>query len=1342
MKKLVITCTAVVLAVHAAFAAAAAGNCQAKAAGLKASQTVKLVNEWDSEDKEYTDSGVYYYKVTLAKGSAYSVWLSGGAVDEMSLDVYTDFEADYFTAFEHGETDDGIKYARLSNGDWDEDDPGRVTFYVCVSGDIGAQATLNTSASYMSFVPVGSEDNKLELAFAETQKTLNTTFLDGEYWMRARLTAGRLYRIRTTSGTAEDPILLDIAPASESSEDPDIIEDVRVATDTNNVAIVIEARSTDTYYFQATGGTNSNFTMTYELLKSRAVTAHPSTALTAANGRTATFIPGRRIASWDYADSIIDESLFSVTLAKGERCVVETSGAKDFLLMQLYDAKGTILAENESLDGKGYDVRTVIEATAAGTYYVGVCSSYLEPYQTSNYSQVTITARTVHPQDGNPDEWDALDDTVAGATGIEVLPGTSESSPSSGSKHGPHRLSANDWYDTFVVAARKDITYRIGFDFANSAETTPLLLFAEAFTLSGKNEKLVASDNIMPGRGASIEFTATANAAYYIRVSVAGTKGLEYPGYNVRAVAYTTSGAGLGMLTVNTFGTTQGTWSLGRENVKYPGGSSVLVSGEQTVKFARVNGFSTPAQQTVTVAAGATPTVVNAYYSDTSDPKDDTEKGATSWSLRNTETTLSRTLWPTDGADYFSIAGTDGYYYDIELRNITGDAVFSIYNDGKAIVENVTSVSQFTMPKMRAKYYLVVKHGTAAKVGGSYTLVGKFANVGAIKFSKTAVSVRENAASAVLTVNRTAKDGVSRVKYGTVAGTAKPGVDYIPQQGELVWENGDNKAKTITIKLIPDLVEYYDGSKSFKVQLKPFDKADLAEGEYQASIVGGDSCTVTLTEASRPGTTVASTYAAKAPKLATVKTEDVSLSTGTFYGVLAEDGGALVNGLPALASVTFTASTASPAALSAKVSIAGKTYSFSAKGWDEGADATVKTKVFELVQKVAGNIYTNVLKVTVREGSTTAANAWLEAGGTVELAMNVPDANNKSVQEDIRYVGEIYRSNAKIQGYLTSVTNFTGYYTVALAPSGVLPVDGIPSGNGYITLNIDNKGTVKVAGMLADGTTKPSVSVQAAALRPDEGSSNGYSMYVPIFVARSPYCFGGTLRLYANATGTVVVDSSAGLIWNNDNPAVNYYNEEGFRIHLDPVGGWYNTIINLQTYYLTWLFSVGSPDIMEFPTELLPSGYDFVAGVQPNETAVDLSGNVFSTPKRVLVKNGKLNALDVSINPCNVQVKLARATGLISGSFSLWGENGAGTAQKEISGFKHNGVVLLSRDDTSPLGDIVVGAGFCTVPVNLTDVNATTGRTTKRKWTYSAPFNIIGEDQGATDWYADDWGNP
>jgi hypothetical protein len=1342
MKKIlgVVICS---LAAALAFAGASTGNCQSKAVALKASQSVTLVNQWDSEWDEYYDSGVYFYKVTLTKNTPATIWISGGDAADMMLDVYTDFDSDYYTTFETGTTDDGsVQYARLRSDEWDEEDPSKVTFYVEVSGDIGMRADLFFSNSYQSFVPVGSADNPLALTFKENEQSTVQEFVEGDFYIESRLQAGRYYRVRTEGGTAESPFTVDV----DQGEDVDFLsfDDPAYSNDLSNASLIFSPSLSGTYTIDLSGGSNE-FKFVYQLLKNRTPAEHNPLELSAENGFSAEFVPGRQIASWDYGDDIIDEGLFAIKLAKGDRYVFETSGAVSELKMVLYNSKGEVFAENRTLDGTSQDVRTTLEAPAAGMYYIGVCDYFLEPYETVAGSSVTITATKIENAKGDPDEWDNLDDSNSGAAGLEALPGNEDSIPfADGSVHGPHRLSKSDWFDTFVIAARKGLTYRVGFEYADESVTSALSLNVSVYTLSGTREIPVVSDIVDPAEKGFFEITAEANTAYYIRCSVAEGNGLDYPDYNVRAVAYASEGADLGILKVNTMGAVGAEWSLDRETVKYPGGSSVLIAGEHTVKFYSVTGFTTPASENITVNAGTTPTVLNVYYSDKLDPKDDVAKTATSWTLKSTATEQVRTLWRNDPEDNFTFAAKDGEYYTFKLLNNTGDAVFSITNaEQGVVVENVTSVDKLALAGVKSKYYLTVKHANSDEPqDGSYTLSGFFSNVGAIKFAQNAVSAKENAASVKLTINRTAKDGLVRVKYGTVAGTAVPGVDYVAQNGVLEWKNGDNKAKTIEIKLIPDLVAHYEGNKDFSVQLKPFEEDELKDVEYPAQITS-DICVVTLTEVSSAGTTVESTYASKAVKLATVKTENVALETGTFYGVLAEDGFALTNGLPALASVTLTVSTKDPAALSAKVMLAGKTYNFKGTGW-ESDEGSVRKQTLSLVQKVANVTYTNTLTLAVNSGTTTNGVDWLAGVGSAELVMNVPDANNKGAQEDIRYAGSIYRYNDKVQDYLNVVTNFAGYYTVALAPRGVSVADGIPAGNGYITIKIDNKGGAKIAGKLADAKNSVSISAKACGIIADEESANGYSMYIPLYTAKNPMCFGGELRIFADKeSGNLVVDSSRTLVYKNDDPKFTYDNYEGFSMDIEPIGGWYDLLINLQTYYLTMQFAVETADVYELPLEAFTAGYNPVGGTQPTGAEVTLQGDAFATAKKSLFKNGNLYDLEGSINPCNVQVKLARATGLVTGSFSVWSESDDGLKQKEVTGFKHFGVLLPVRDSYASLGSEYAVLGYCTKSFNITNENPDTGKTVKHSWNFSAPFNIFGYDYGDIDWWADDWGiNP
>ena len=1341
-----------VLVPGVAFSAATLGSCESKARSLTASQKVSLVREWDEDNSEEGDDYVCFFKFTLSSYSSYSIWTDPDA--DVSLDVYTNND-DAFAEFECDTATDGTRYGRLGRSDWDEDDPDRVVYYVELRSKTnpGQSVALYAKDTYRSFEPVGSEDNRRNLAFSTSKKTERLGFLGGGYWMSASLLKNRIYRLYTTGGTEEQPIqfYLDEFVVSKQGDDETIVEydDPIPMTDTNNASVLFSPVSAGTCYFFVQGGTNANFSMTYQLLPARTASAHNPQELSAANSFTATFVPGREIASWEFGDTIIDEQLFSIKLGKDERWAFETKGAAVPLKMVLYGPDGASLYENTSFDGMSYDVRVAYKAPTAGTYYVGVCQSDLKPYDEVTGGSVTLTAKKVPARNGVPDAWDAKDDANSGASGLVVMPANRTSVPAEVDVdgHGWHALGVTDWADTFVIAARKDLTYVLSVSLEDPSWNGNTLR-ASVYTVDGSTTRTISTlGNINPGSAKPLTFTATTNAAYYVRLSVAEGQGLDYPNYKVHAIAYSASGSGLGILTVNTPGAPSAQWSVGAETVKYPSGSSILIGGKPTVKLWPISGYrATVATTNVSVRAGTAPTVVSVMYSDTFDTTDDTADGATALTIKNVSTVYAkRTLWANDPVDYFSFAGRDGCYYDFSLKDVEGDdVVFSIVNAEKGtMAKDVTSVSQLILPKTASQYYLSVKNGADATKFGGYSLSGKLANVGNIKFAKTALAVKEDAPSVVLTVNRTAKDGSVRVKYGTVAGTAKPGTDYIAQNGVLSWANGDNKAKTITIKLMPDLVPVYEGNKMFSVQLKAIPAEERSSSEYPASIIGGNTCKITLTETSRVGTKVADAYAKKAPKLATVKTEAVPLETGTYYGVLAEDGSALTNGMPQLASVTFTASTANPAALSAKVALAGKTYSFSAKGWDADAEAGSRKKQFFLAQKVnwlnedTGKtvpiMVTNTLTVTVASGATATSGGWLKAGGTAELVMNVPDANKKGYQEEICYCGDLYRKNVKIQRFLTAVTNFTGYYTVALVPEDATVSDGIPAGNGYLTLTVNNKGGVKVAGMLADGAIKPSVSVAACALKEDDTSANGYSMYIPVFLAKSPAVFGGTLRLYADADGVVVVDSSQPLIWNNDDARRTYSGEEGYRIVLDPAGGWYDTVINLQAYYKNYRFEVDTANISEFPTAALASGYRFVNTVQPHGKTVSLLGNVFSTEKKALVKSGKLNKFPDSVNPCNVQLKLARATGLVTGSFSLWSVNTGGTAQKEIAGVKHSGVLILARDAFSPLPDDVVSAGFCWKALKL-------GSKATRNWTFSAPFNLIGNDPGDIDWWADDWG--
>lgn len=1391
--------------------AATAGSCLSAARSVNFSATspenpgtnkVFLTWAYDEDTKTYdttNDLRVCYFKATLSRGQAYTVWMEGPDVDADMIEFVdiqpvpatSDDQMEPVAMFSEVSGRWGTKQV-LAKDEWyiDEEDPEMSdptswSYYFYIAGPASASNTTFCFAKGLA-IPVGIEENPFEIdastyeedtAFNASQKKAEFQvphlFVTNEFSFvfQADFLGGYRYLFAPVGGSAADPY--------DMSFEDGKMTPYGEWTTAGNAAYTFDPTSDGEQLFSVyqleTNNPVAKLNLRFKMLPHRSLGDHNPATLPVP-GSVA--IAPRRINSTnnEFYDDIIDGPLYGFNVVKGQRYLVETTGATTNLLLRIYDADGELLYENtECGDGSG-NVRRGFTAKANGLYYAGVAVN-LRDDDVDDPGQATAVLHVLSGEsvEGTPDAWDDADDETAGATLLTVFPYGQDAYEGSGvpvepyevdkdGSAGYHELGRTDWSDVFAINARKGLRYRLR---VRAAEDPFTDLKASVFTLNGTKEVAVTAGGSINDYDLSGEepltFLATKNGLHYIRLTVSEGYGVSYPKYKVHAAVYdpeVMGGEYLGQLKVVMHGTDKATWTLNSESVKYTSGETiVLPEGKYRVKFSSVSGYTTPTTLEGVDVDHDESAFCEVWYNDKNDPKDDYPSGkglvdgksvtyaATSWSVSTKETFQSRTLWTKDVADCFAIAGKDGAYYDFDLvQDGAEDAVFSITNaESGVICKGVTSVEKLTLPALKSKYYLIVSHKDAKKpLDTSYVLGGFYANVGAIKFSKTAVKVKDTATSVTLTVNRTAKDGSVRVKYETVDDEAIAGTNYVAQTGYLEWANGDNKAKTITIKLIPKLIAAYNGGdKDFEVRL-----TDAArEDDYKASILA-DTATVTIQESSKETVTVESVYAKKAPKLATTKTEEGALRGGTFYGVIRAAKGSLENGFPELAAVTLTVSAkgglldTSKDTLSAKVALAGKTYTFKTASKEEAWDdplANPKTKTLSLVSKVAGVSYTNTLALTVADGLTTDESAWLDALATAKLTMNVPDADNKGVQEDIVYAGDLYRQNAKIQAYLNVVTNFTGYYTVALANTNRSAAVA-PAGHGYLTLTVDNKGTAKVAGLLADNT-KLSFSVTASAVRED--GKGGYEMRVPLYAAKSPYCFGGEICLrhvkieeakpdgkLVNPDGkdfdVLVSPASAdGLVWNNDNAKLTYDGTDGWALALQPVGGWYDTVFNLQNYYKDYAFCVSTADILKngFPKEALASGYKYVtdedAKWQANGYPVDLQGDALAVDKKTIVKDGKLTDLVNSVNPFNVQLKLARATGIVTGSFSLWSENESGTAQKEITGLKHYGILLLQRGESDVLGDENLTAGFFNQTVKVPDGTRT------RNWTMSKPFNIV-----------------
>ena len=1298
----------------------------------------------------------------------------------------------------------------MSGADWstdpDDPDPASWDYIIRIEGEAGDRATVHYVQA--NALPLGIEENphvigpiknegvdglwttnRLESSPYNTMVTNEFSFC-----YSADVKAGRRYLFATDrpeSDTADNAYMLSFNGAGKVTYyapwHTDAREDSNSYDPEDDDSVIVQVLAADTNCPAA------QVRLRYRLLPNRTVAQHNPRPIEV-DGAAVTFKPGRINATDnEFYDKIIDDNLFAFQATKGVRYVASTHDAVSNVLIRVYDKNGGILVESHLSGDGSQDARAGFTVSESGTYYVGVAQHLDDDDLDDVFDQtVGLTVETVKPRAGDPDEWDDADDEYTGATMLSPVPASDpgmypDDVDTEG--HGWHLLGKDDWYDTFAICARKGLVYSFAATLESYGESQETTLEASVFYINGKREVSVGtSGNINSGLGEKFRFTAPQNGVFYIRVRVGQGYSLDHPKYKMHVMAYDPSEEGieLAAVKVRAKGNPSATWTLNSEKVAYPNGATLVLPMQSynsktkalqalsyTVKFSALKGFSKPADAKPALVAWGDPVEVIGAYTDTFDPKDDQPSGkgtvggksvsyaATTWGVKATPTANTRTFWSDDPADNFAITGKDGTYFDFSLKQQSEaddgsdpDAVFSIKNGAETFCENVTEISKLHLPTSKAKYILAVTHRKpSAPVDTSYSISGFSADVGAIKFAKNAVSVKENAASVTLTVNRTAKAGRLKVDYATMDGTAKAGDKYYAQSGTLVWENGDNKAKTITIKLIPDIVGYYhEAERSFSVVLS--NAGDPAvDGEYQAEFPAGYTATVTLanSQTKKTSNTVASAY--KEIKAKSVKTEQTSLKAGSYFGVAQATlyGEKLTNGFPQLASVSVTVASKNDAySLSAKVQVAGKSYAFKSDSktplvWVE-AEEGMKSTTVKAMQKIGKDQYENSLTLTVKEGDTAEAGAWEASGGSAVLEMHIPDAKGSGFQGPVKYVGDVFRDNAKIDDFLKVATNFVGYYTVALSPFSITeggPVEpgNLPAGNGYITVTVANGGKAKGAGMLADGT-KVSLAATAAGIVSDGGSSTGYAMYIPVYAAKIPYCFGGLLKFTAtdatNGDGrkTVVVDTDgSALSWFNDNVALSATGEDALAYDLEPVGGFYDTVERLQRHYFERGevgFEIDTVGVDELPDALFKVGNvtytQRVATQQADGFAVDLAVDVFSTAKKALAKGAdKRTDFDASVNPANVQVKVARATGLVSGSFSVWAETEAGV-QKELTGAKHYGVVLMSAAvlPLEGIGDIdanTVSAGFFNLPVTLPSGAKT------RKWTYAAPFNIKGKTE-------------
>lgn len=650
MKKTIVTFLAAITAFSVWAAKTGSRMEDAKKIKVGGSATVKLVAEYDEFDKSYdSDSGVYWLKVQLNRGSSYTVWIQGGSAGTVGMDIDTaDTEDDddvpgasfddVVSATYNGAP---IQYAHMAADAWDSEDPSKFYYAICITGDVGNQTTVYVQSGIRNFSQKGDENSPEAVSFTTGWKSVTRKLIDGNYYLKATLSAGCKYRVRTLKGTVAKPLDLAVDTASDELtyddwSDPLYVKDSNY-TKTQNVATVIVPDSKGTFLFEVSDATkagsnlNGQFTFSFKRVPALAIGSHKAVTLSPENGWSHQFVPGRISADENYYDSIIDENLCVISLAKGDRVVFDTDDAFDATYeMIVYNPSGKIIGRNTTVGNGSYDMRVAIQADVAGKYYVGVYDTTLDvgDRPPAEATPLTLTAYFADDKFGPADAADPVDDVFSGATelvpaplsyGQDVLVG--------GSQSEVHAFNGGDWRDWYKVACRAGQTYQFKAEYA-SDETTDIVLGYEICTLNSKGvparvtyasgtKTYVEGDTLEDG----VTLNATKNAMYYIRVfpaltdgtNVIETAGLDYPDYRVRSgvtkvkafnaatdvVTDPVTGEkvtnvvdiALGKLVVKSTGVA-GTYSLGTETTTYPTGTSLeLAANSYTVKYTPPTGF-------------------------------------------------------------------------------------------------------------------------------------------------------------------------------------------------------------------------------------------------------------------------------------------------------------------------------------------------------------------------------------------------------------------------------------------------------------------------------------------------------------------------------------------------------------------------------------------------------------------------------------------------------------------------------------------------------------------------------------------------------------------------------
>jgi len=279
----------------------------------------------------------------------------------------------------------------------------------------------------------------------------------------------------------------------------------------------------------------------------------------------------------------------------------------------------------------------------------------------------------------------------------------------------------------------------------------------------------------------------------------------------------------------------------------------------------------------------------------------------------------------------------------------------------------------------------------------------------------------------------------------------------------------------------------------------------------------------------------------------------------------------------------------------------------------------------------------------------------------------------------------MYRNIWKDPGMAEVIANYIGYYTATLP-------GGTEYGSGYLTFTIDQFGSVKTVGKLADDRA---VSMSSTLILDEAGR-----VWAVLYTAPTTYKGGGLfgiVEFFKGPEGTkVIVKLLDGepFVWDNLNPMATDVYGAGFIRGLGLIGGWYDKINNLYAYYNSRDLSIDT-ESTSVPELIIgtnrfdsawwdPDGLSLRAVTNSLGVMTGLAAPAAWTP----VKVDNVYEYADSTNAVGFKIALTRATGIFKGSFKAWFDYGTTHTSKTIY---YEGAMTPERETPE---DGVAGRGF------------------------------------------------